>query len=94
MTQPPPCEFPDVLEQAYAAVRRVLDSHGITVDESCIRNPLISPIRAAMIRDEYNRGREKGVKSEALQVELAEKYGVSYGNVHDALFRPDREPHI
>jgi len=82
MTPSPPCEFTEILEQAYEAVRRVLDSHGITVDESCIRNPLISPIRAAMIRDDYNRGREEGVKSEALQVELAEKYTLSYARIH------------
>jgi hypothetical protein len=84
MTEAPP-PFATVLTDAYLSALESARDHGVTLtldDENGIRNALISPIRAAMIRDEFNRAREQGIKSEAVQVELAEKYGVSYACVH------------
>lgn len=84
MTEAPP-PFATVLTDAYLSALESARDHGITLtadDENGIRNALISPIRAAMIRDEFNRAREQGIKSETVQVYLAEKYGVSYACVH------------
>lgn len=84
MTEAPP-PFATVLTDAYLSALESARDHGVTLtldDENGIRNALISPIRAAMIRDEFNRAREQGIKSEAVQVYLAEKYGVSYACVH------------
>lgn len=88
MTSTPPCAFDAVHAAAYLAALDALRDHGVTLtpdDETGIRNALISPIRAAMIRDEYTHAREQGVKSEAIQVYLAEKYGVSYACVHQVV---------
>jgi hypothetical protein len=74
-----------------AASRAALDmlrDLGISLtpdDEITIKNTLISPIRAAMIRDEYKNAHLSGVKSEALQVELATKYNLSFDTVHSII---------
>ena len=56
-------------------------------DVTSIRNSLLSPVRAAMIRDKYHNARLKGIKSESLQVELAAEHNLSYGSIHLILFR-------
>ena len=90
MTDAPP--FATVLTDAYLSALEAARDHGVTLtpdDETGIRNALISPIRAAMIRDEYAAGREAGVKSEALQVELADKYALSYARVHAIVIKKE-----
>lgn len=88
MTDAPP--FATVLTDAYLAALNAARDHGVTLtpdDETGIRNGLISPIRAAMIRDEYAAEREAGVKSEAIQTRLAVKFSLSYSRIHSILFR-------
>lgn len=88
MTGLPP--FETALAAAHLAALESVRDHGITItadDETAIRNGLISPIRAAMIRDEYNAEREAGIKSESIQARLAKKFGLSYSRIHSILFR-------
>jgi hypothetical protein len=89
MTEAPP-PFATVLTDAYLSAIESARDHGVTLtldDENGIRNALISPIRAAMIRDEFNAEREVGVKSEAIQARLAVKFNLSYSRIHSILFR-------
>lgn len=80
---PAPCDLPAVLDELTAAVRDVMARRAIPLDETGVRNSLVSPIRAAMIRDEYNRERERGVKSEAILIDIAERYNISYWHVYN-----------
>lgn len=88
MIDAPP--FDVILAAAHLAALDAVRGHNITLtpdDETGIRNALISPIRAAMIRDEFNAERDAGVKSEAIQARLAVKFNLSYSRIHSILFR-------
>jgi hypothetical protein len=54
-------------------------------DVTSIRNSLLSPIRAAMIRDEYHSHPPKRGEAEAWQMERAEKYAVSLETIRSIL---------
>lgn len=51
-------------------------------DDQMIYNALLSPIRAILIRHEYNRDHIAGIKSVAIQTRLAAKYNLSYETVY------------
>lgn len=80
MTPAPPCSIDAVVSAALAVIRRSIPL--TETDETGIGNALVSPVRAALIRAEYNAGRINGVKSEALIVELAERYCLGYEAVY------------
>mgnify|MGYP001576386285 FL=1 len=80
-TPPPYAEFGLAHLASARAVIDTLRDLGIAVTpdgENSIKNSLVSPIRAIIVRDEYSRGRRDGIKAEALLAALAARYSISY----------------